>query len=442
MRRRNIQKETTQDTFFIFLVLFFLFIRIVFMRFLAGLDKTRFITYFIVVSQMKNLLVTATTFPRWKGDSVPDFVLELSKRLTKDFNVTVLAPHSRGARDFEVMEGVKVYRYRYFFERWEKITEGGILPNLHKNPLLYFQLFLLVLFQFFAVLKVIKREKIDKMQAHWITQGLVAAVVKKIKKIPYVFTTHGGELSKKVSPLFNPFKKFVFRNAESVTVVNSFIEREVKKKFGKGLKTNIIPMGVDCSEFSPEKKNLGLKKSLGAKGNLIIFVGRLVRLKGVGYLINAMPEIIQKFPDLKLAIIGGGGEREKLEKIVAEKNLGKRVSFLGAIPKHQLPPYYASADIFVSPSLDEGLPVTFMEAMASGCNVICTGLEGNRDIISDGKTGRMIGQRNSREISRTVIELLSDRKKAEKMRKNALDYARKNYDWKIISGKFADVLLR
>ncbi len=105
----------------------------------------------------KKLLVVSSTFPRcqesmilehdqeqqfltWRNDTIPPFVYELSKRLTDDFDVYVLAPHYPGAKTFEIMDNMKVYRFRYFLEKYQKLAGNtAILPTLKKNKLFYFQ---------------------------------------------------------------------------------------------------------------------------------------------------------------------------------------------------------------------------------------------------------------------------------------------------------------
>jgi len=82
------------------------------------------------------LLVLTSTFPRWQDDTDPPFVYELSRRLTKDFSVTILTPHYPGARPHENLDGMEVYRYSYFFEKYEKLAgQTGILPTIRKHKL-------------------------------------------------------------------------------------------------------------------------------------------------------------------------------------------------------------------------------------------------------------------------------------------------------------------
>ena len=80
------------------------------------------------------ILVVTSTFPRWINDTEPAFVFELCKRLSKTFNVTVLAPHAPGSKLIETIEDVQVVRYRYFLNNLQRLTnEGGIMANLKKN---------------------------------------------------------------------------------------------------------------------------------------------------------------------------------------------------------------------------------------------------------------------------------------------------------------------
>src|SRR3990167_7699194 len=125
----------------------------------------------------KRILVLTSTFPRWKNDHTPPFIFELEKRLVKDFEIHILAPHYQGAKKEEMMEGLHIHRFQYFWPvNLQKLCyEGGILPNLKKNKLLYIQALSLILFELIAAIKIVKKEKINLIHAHWIIpQGIVA----------------------------------------------------------------------------------------------------------------------------------------------------------------------------------------------------------------------------------------------------------------------------
>src|SRR3989338_2119934 len=181
----------------------------------------------------KKLLVFASTFPRWKDDTNPPFVYELSKRLTNDFDVFVLAPHYKGAKRFEIVDNMKIYRFKYFIEKYEKLAgSGGILPTLKKNKLFYLQVPFFLTAEYFALKKLVKKIKPDIIHAHWIIpQGFITELVKKTSrkenKVEYVVTSHGSDLMgiKNLSSI----KKFVMNNSKYVTVVSSALKNEVKK---------------------------------------------------------------------------------------------------------------------------------------------------------------------------------------------------------------------
>ncbi len=127
----------------------------------------------------KTILVLASTFPRWENDSTPPFVYELSKKFTGKSEVIVLAPFSKGAKKYEVMDGMAVHRFNY----WpfaNKLADGAILPNLKVNKLLWLQVPFFFLFEFFAVWSMIRKYKPDVIHVHWIIpQGIVAVTIKK-----------------------------------------------------------------------------------------------------------------------------------------------------------------------------------------------------------------------------------------------------------------------
>lgn len=118
----------------------------------------------------------------------------------------------------------------------------------------------------------------------------------------------------------------------------------------------------------------------------ITFIGRLVFLKGVTYLIEAIERLVSEgVTDFSCRIVGDGEMRKELEKMVIERSLESYIEFLGFRSKEEvLSKILPSTDIFINPSLQEGLPTTVVEALLSGCSIIATDVGGTRE-ISDGK---------------------------------------------------------
>ncbi|MHB8424930.1 MAG: glycosyltransferase [Gammaproteobacteria bacterium] len=128
------------------------------------------------------LLVLTSTYPRWPDDQEPGFVHELCKRLTDDFDVTVLSPHAPGATTVEIMDGVHVRRYRYAPAGWETlVNNGGIVTNLRRQPWKWLLVPGFLLKQAWATWRLIQCLRPDVMHAHWLLpQGLLIAVLGRI----------------------------------------------------------------------------------------------------------------------------------------------------------------------------------------------------------------------------------------------------------------------
>ena len=369
----------------------------------------------------QKVLVTTSTYPRWEKDPTPPFVNELCRRLTEKFEIHILAPYSHGSKRFEHVHELNVHRYRYFPAK-RLVTDGAILPNLRKNRLFYAQLPFLFLGQLWELRRIVKSNQIRLLHAHWlIPQGLIAVVYKMLfnRKIRVIVIIHGGDIFGLQGKVFSHLQRRVLNNASFVTAV-SRVAKEHAYKTGcrRDVPIEVLPMGVDFSRFHPKNYNGDLKKKYGIRGPFLLFVGRLTETKGVRYLIQAMPSILESYPRSKLLIIGDGEEGRTLQELAKELLLyGRSILFLGGVPNHQLPEFYATADIFVGPSITEGLGLVYIEALGSGCAVVCSDLPAVSDIITDRETGVIVEQRNPEDISRKVVELLTDNQLSQLLKK-------------------------
>ena len=390
------------------------------------------------------VLALTTTFLRWKDDMRPPFVYELSRRLQgPGSDVIVLAPHHAGAKKFELMDGMKVYRFSYFKpERLQRLAYGGgVLPNLKESWLARVQLPILFLSELFSALILIKREKINVINAHWIyPQGLVGIICKKLTGVPVVVIVHGTDVNAaKKSRLLRSLCSYVFKNSDRISVNSSFIMDAVLAiDRGAVKKIELIPMGVDVNLFKPHPGN-------AARGApTVLTVGRLIELKGIAYLIRAMKDVVKRYPDAMLVIGGSGPEKENLEDLTNELGLNKNVRFIGFIQNAELPGHYAAADVFVLPSINkdgltEALGVVLLEAMASGTPVIGSDVGGIPDIIRDGHNGFLVPERSPGPLAERIIELLSNEKLAEKFRVNGLNTIKDGFSWESISRRFDEI---
>ena len=399
---------------------------------------------------MKVLVVASSAFPRWKDDPMPAFVHGLCVQLLrKGAGVAVLAPHHPGAKCFEFVDGMRVHRFRYFFpSSLERLCyDGGILPNMKKSFLARLQLPLLVVSEFFALLRVARIERPDIIHAHWILpQGFTAALADKLLGIPVVVTAHAGDVFPLNKPLFRMLSRFSINSAAAVTANSSFTKAAVENISAK--KADVIPMGVDISLFSSSSASAvaSVRKKYSIKGKMLLFVGRLAEKKCVAYLISAMKSVIGEFPDCKLVIVGDGPEKKALVSQVQHLGLWGNIVFAGSLPNRELPPYYRAADAFILPSIvdsrgdTEGLGVVLLEAIAAGTPVIASSVGGIPDIVIDSRTGLLVRQKNPEQLASAIKKLLGSKVLSRRLSAAAKNHIAKKYSWQEVGSGFYSLL--
>jgi len=396
--------------------------------------------------QRPRLLVLSSTFPRWLDDPEPAFVFELARRLTDRFEITVLAPHAPGSRTQEVMDGVRVIRYRYAPARWEQLATqgGGILNRVKSNPLNALLIPALLIAQFWALVRLVRREPFKVIHAHWIIpQAALARAVIALtgRRIALVCTSHGGDLSGLRGKVLESIMGTVMRQADQVTVVSRALHDRALRLGAHADKTAVLPMGVDLiTRFSPDSTHPRTSHQL-------LFVGRLVEKKGLVFLLDALPRVISQHPDVELFIAGDGPLRKALERHAQQLGLSERVTFLGMQQQQQLPALYRRAALLVAPFVvasggdQEGLGLVLVEAMGCGCPVIASELPAVLDVIQPGKTGTLVPSAQADALAAQINALLSDPDKRAELASAAHADVLTRFDWSMIAARYGDLLV-
>lgn len=366
------------------------------------------------IQKKKKLLVTASTFPRWEGDTEPRFVLDLSSHMTDEFDVTVLVPASPGAKDTEVMNGVKVIRYHYFpIHKWETLCyPGAIVPRIKEKKVRILLVPFLFISLYFKLWRILP--EYDIVHAHWlIPQGIVQSFFKK----PYIVTGHGGDVTSLNKGIIKKLKVRCLKKASHVTVVSNYLKERVEELASHEIEEpSVISMGVDTSKFGKQYRvenyfNQGDKK-------VVLFVGRLAEKKGVTYLIEAMKSV-----DAILVIVGDGPLHDKL--VAQAKEQGDKIRFVGSKTHEELKKIYASSDIFVAPSItakdgdQEGLGLVMLEAMASGLPVVASRSGGIVEVIQNKINGLLCEEKDIEQLIRGINNLLVNQELADELVENS-----------------------
>lgn len=303
------------------------------------------------------VLVTASTFPRSDNDYAPGFVLTLSRGIEAagDIECLVLTPHSQGAALSEEVRGIKVKRYRYMFPySLEKISGMGVISKIRSNKLLLFTVPSLLISQLISTALSVRKYKPDLILSNWIVpQGLIAVFLKLFyPRVKLILVSHGGDAGLIRSHLLLSLVcHYALKKADRVIAVSSFIRQIILDISGQTVnKLSVIPYGVDLSSFEIARGNKADQDGTLRKG--LLFIGRLEEKKGVQYLIESMPKILARYPDVTLKIVGEGTLKRQLMILAEHLHVGDHVIFAGPVPHSQLIKVFSDAMIFIAPSIN------------------------------------------------------------------------------------------
>lgn len=389
----------------------------------------------------KRILILTTTFPRWQGDTEPAFVQELSSRLARRFEVTVLAPHCLGATPEEEFDGLRVIRYRYAPEGMETLAyNGGIMQNLRRARWKYLLVPLLLLAQAARASALLRTSQYDLIHAHWlIPQGLAALWARHEKRPSLLCTSHGGDLYALARGIAGRIMRRVARKADFVTVVSEAMRRHIIEQGIAVRGLEVIPMGANLTGlFTPASE--------ARAAHEFLFVGRLVPKKGVEVLIRALAIVARQNPQVRLRIVGDGPERAALEQLVGDLGLSGHIEFVGALPQTALPQAYRHCTALVFPSVvatdndQEGLGLVLVEALGCECPVICSDLDATRDVIAHGETGLHYPPGDHEALAALMLRTLTELEDAAAMGKRGRLHVLPRFDWDAVAARYAALI--
>ena len=184
----------------------------------------------------------------------------------------------------------------------------------------------------------------------------------------------------------------------------------------------IVPPGVDLAMFQPMDRAEARREIGYGSGRLLLFVGRLERLKGVEVAIRALALLRdRRHDDVRLLILGEDSqegdesEKDRLKAIATEVGVRDRVDFIGSVAHHELPYFYAAADVCVMPSYSESFGLVALEAQSCGCPVVASGVSGLRSVVRDEVSGYLIDEHDAAAYAERIGRVLADRELAEQM---------------------------
>ena len=282
----------------------------------------------------------------------------------------------------------------------EKFTRAGVVlikvPLKTKNEISP-KIFL----SFWKLRKIIREFKIDLIHSHSRTTQVLGSLLGYFSVKPHIFTCHGFFKPKLPRRIFGCW-------GQKVIAISQQVKEHLVSDFKLDPdKISVIHNGINTKEFGDNSARIDTRKKLGVgEGFLLGMIARLSDVKGHKYLIQAMPEILKRFPETKLLIVGQGRLESVIIKQVQDLGLKEKIVF---IPEaKQTKDILASIDVFVMPSLQEGLGLALMEAMAQGVAVVGSSVGGIKTLIQDKINGLLVAPADPVALSQAIIRLLSD----------------------------------
>jgi glycosyltransferase involved in cell wall biosynthesis len=269
-----------------------------------------------------------------------------------------------------------------------------------------------------------RRAPFDILHAYFLTQaGFVATFAGNYFDVPSVVSARGNDIERAI---FDPGRAahvlYALEHAGAITTNANELAKKIRALI-PGLEVTVIPNGIDTEHFQPLPRNNVLAESLGlinGTPRVIGFAGELREKKGLRSLLSAYAQVNKKEP-AALLIVGDvrAGEDKQIFEEFRLSNPDAKIVVTGFVSQNDLPVYYSLMDVFVHPSLRDGLPNALLEAMACEKAVIATPVGGIPDAVIDCENGRFVRTNDATELANTINEMLADESLRMKLGKAA-----------------------
>lgn len=211
--------------------------------------------------------------------------------------------------------------------------------------------------------------------------------------------------------------------ADKIFAVSQYSANDLASRGPSENKISVIPNGVDTDKYSPDSPEV----EAGDYENILLYVGPIMDRKGLNYLIESLPHILQIHPNTVLMVVGGGDRGDLLQQ-AEQIGVKDNVEFKGFVSDDILPEYYSAADIFVFPSLLEGFGMVLLEAMSSGLPVVASDTSAIPEVVGPG--GCLVPKKEPICFAETVNDLLDDYNWRKALGDNARKHVENEYIWK------------
>jgi len=290
--------------------------------------------------------------------------------------------------------------------------------------------------------ELFETERFDLIHAHDWVVGRAAVELKNRLGLPLISTIHateigrGGSLDGEYRTKVRDIERLLVEQSDGIICCSNYMLDHIQHVLGAvKTKIRVIPNGVEASRFNNGHQPQPIPTGVSEDRKTILYVGRIVREKGIFTLLDAFEKLRKQGKDVSLVLVGEGPLKEDLAKEVLRRKLNDRVKLAGFVDEKKLVSLYNSSDAFVLPSHYEPFGMVALEAMASRVPVVVSDVGGLSEIVEDGITGVKVPAYNPSALAEGILRVLEDRELSEQLKENAYRAVQERYRWDMIAEK-------
>ncbi|MDY6862825.1 MAG: glycosyltransferase [Thermodesulfobacteriota bacterium] len=390
-----------------------------------------------MTSDSKICFIT-NAYPDYEGHYRGNFVKNLALSLMeKNFSIFIVTPrvYKNKKINKKPSSGEKIYRFPY-------LSGNKLLIEYEKIP--YFRMVTYFISGFFSCIYAIKKEKSVLIHAHWvIPTGLLAVLVNLFFRLPVIIHVRGSDIHTfgRKNSFLSFLSRFTLKKAVLIVTPSQKLKKLLMENFRVPQdKIKVIINGIDTKRFSPGDSPEESKEKLGLPVNkrIILFVGGIVKIKGLDYMVSAAQKIVKTHKDLLFVLVGKGEYQNKLYDDIEKKGLIPFFLLAGEKSTGEIPLWLNAAHIFLLPSLNEGMPNSVLEALSCKVPVVASNVGDIPLYVKNGINGFLVSPENSEDIADKLALLLDDENVYNKIKGNS-SLITHDFDSKTKSKEIAEI---
>lgn len=389
----------------------------------------------------------ASTYPRFPGDGAGRFVRSIAEAIADEgHEVHVLAPYHPSVAP---MDGpVTVHHFRYVWP--DSLAIMGYAEAMQSDRRLRRSAYLLApLFaasEFTTLARLMRRHQFDVLHAHWVVpNAAIVAGLARFLNVPMVVSLHGSDVFvARNNRTFGAVARWTFAQASTITACSPDLEQGALSLGAPRERTHLVPWGADPETFgnAGDVSDLRERWGLARDAPILLTLARLVKKKGIDYLVRALPAIQAQLPNVRLIIAGDGPEREPLQQLARDLGIENAVVFTGTVEWNDVPVYMHMSDVFVVPSVHDdngnvdGLPTTIPEAMAAGIPVVASNIAGIPLVVQHERTGLLVEEKQPAHLATAIVRLLANPELRLQYGNAGREYVEAELNWHAVAQRF------